>query len=269
MFQIIILLLWLTATETVADHPAAKPGCQEKCGNIVIPYPFGIGPNCYISDSFEVTCNNSLDPPRPFIKSVNLEVLRISLENWTVQVNNPVITANCSGRANGREVNLTGTPFSYSAIYNRFTATGCNNLALITHQANIITGCMLICNINSSREASCYGINCCQTTIPHSLSFINASLGSLDPNSNQDSCKHAFMVDYHWFSDNNILAAGDMEYVPAVLDWRANIYLSSQCYCEKGYEGNPYLPGGCQDIDECSNSTLKHCEGICLNTPGG
>ncbi|XP_058196480.1 wall-associated receptor kinase-like 8 [Rhododendron vialii] len=98
------------------------------------------------------------------------------------------------------------------------------------------------------------------------------------------------MVDYQWFSDKDIFNVRDMEYVPAVLDWALNgtcnmsesfcgvnahcLYdnasssRSAECFCDKGYEGNPYLLSGCQDIDECSDPNLKRCEGFCLNTPG-
>ncbi|GFS40804.1 wall associated kinase-like 7 [Actinidia rufa] len=274
----------------MAASPQSRPGCQESCGNVVIPYPFGIGANCSFDEGFVVTCNNTFNPPKPFIKSMNLEVLQISI-NGTVQVNNPVITSNCPGRTNGLDLFLE-FPFSFSDTYNRFTAMGCNNLALITRQDTIITGCMSICNVSSTLQTGCFGISCCQTTIPPFLKFINASLRSIDPNKDQNDCKYAFMVDYQWFRDKDIYATRDMEYVPAVLDWTingtcingtnsstgsfcgANAYCSrnqtwsSRCYCESGYEGNPYLSSGCQDIDECAEPSLNRCERICLNTPG-
>ncbi|KAG5562333.1 hypothetical protein RHGRI_005160 [Rhododendron griersonianum] len=297
MFQIIFLLLWLTTAESVAEYHLAKPGCQERCGNIDIPYPFGIGSNCSIADGFTVTCNHSFNPPKPFIDNINLEVLQISLYESTVKVNNPVVTSNCTSRADSQFVDLRFTPFWFSDKYNRFTAMGCNNLVVVVRKSTILTGCMSICNaniVNSSNVGkACFGINCCQTGIPPSLRFINASLRSINPNnSTQAGCKYAFMVDYRWFSDKDIFNVRDMEYVPAVLDWGyngtcntnesfcgANAYClynyassprSSECFCSKGYEGNPYLSSGCRDIDECSDPSLNPCgSSICLNTPGG
>ncbi|KAJ8560778.1 hypothetical protein K7X08_022638 [Anisodus acutangulus] len=43
-----------------------------------------------------------------------------------------------------------------------------------------------------------------------------------------------------------------------------------QCDCSSGYQGNPYLPHGCQDINECASPKGKHClnNTRCVNTPG-
>ncbi|KAM3259838.1 hypothetical protein ACQJBY_051246 [Aegilops geniculata] len=40
------------------------------------------------------------------------------------------------------------------------------------------------------------------------------------------------------------------------------------CRCQDGYQGNPYLAGGCQDVDECAMRDKFMCSGVCTNTPG-
>ncbi|CAL9766823.1 unnamed protein product, partial [Musa acuminata subsp. burmannicoides] len=41
-----------------------------------------------------------------------------------------------------------------------------------------------------------------------------------------------------------------------------------RCQCNDGYEGNPYLPNGCGDIDECRFPEKYVCYGTCNNTMG-
>ncbi|KAF3645419.1 putative wall-associated receptor kinase-like 6-like [Capsicum annuum] len=40
-----------------------------------------------------------------------------------------------------------------------------------------------------------------------------------------------------------------------------------RCSCNKGYEGNPYLSPGCQDIDERADPSINLCEKMCINIP--
>ncbi|XP_059632613.1 wall-associated receptor kinase-like 3 [Cornus florida] len=272
----IALLLWLTQASSALAASLAKPGCPDKCGNITIPYPFGIGANCFVASnesrySFEIICNKSFTPPKPFITSTNLEVLEISLTEGTVRVNNPVITFNCDNRVNHQVVDLNPTPFFFSDTYTRFTAMGCDNLALIDYGGMAIGG-VSNCNV-TAREKRCFGINCCQTTIPPSLDFFNASFRSIDSNNDNKGCKYAFMVDQDWFTNlTDPYAVREMKVVPAVLRWgtyevchsfigyksssslcgtNASCFNrtyggSSLCQCHHGYEGNPYLLHGCQ-----------------------
>ncbi|CAI9285272.1 unnamed protein product [Lactuca saligna] len=38
--------------------------------------------------------------------------------------------------------------------------------------------------------------------------------------------------------------------------------------CNKGYQGNPYLHNGCQDINKCEDNSIYPCYGRCINSPG-
>lgn len=40
------------------------------------------------------------------------------------------------------------------------------------------------------------------------------------------------------------------------------------CKCKRGYQGNPYLTDGCQDVDECALPDMFMCSGVCTNTLG-
>ncbi|CAN6804269.1 unnamed protein product [Brassica oleracea] len=43
----------------------------------------------------------------------------------------------------------------------------------------------------------------------------------------------------------------------------------TSCRCNRGYKGNPYIPGGCKDINECTENDYSICgDGTCVNMQG-
>ncbi|CAN6362533.1 unnamed protein product [Urochloa humidicola] len=104
---------------------------------------------------------------------------------------------------------------------------------------------------------------------------------------------NVFVVEEGWVDNNGRVPSDEHEEVPMVLDWSVTKDLPqrdtcdnhihrmlcksqhSQCWggftcsCNDGYDGNPYLSGGCQDIDECKLSSEESgCFGECTNTIG-
>jgi hypothetical protein len=278
VFQIILLLCSLYAISIKAAGLAINSSCQASCGNVSIPYPFGIGAGCYADPWFEIVCgNDSFESSfKPFLSSFNLEVLNISL-GGTVRVSYPTFFI-CSNRTRTRSVpnsDLAKSPFIFSPSENRFIAFGCNNFASMVSVdgSNTIGGCLSICEKSKVINASsCNGINCCQTTIPSDLVAFYTKIGPINeeyPISDPQDCKSAFLVEEKLIQK---IGSYNMKIyrVPVVLEWRGIPYTSFSslpitnntsnciinhpsnrnttftCSCKKGFEGNPYLVGGCQ-----------------------
>lgn len=52
-----LMLQHSTATDGAGNSRLAKPGCLDKCGNVSIPYPFGIGDKGCFREGLEVRCS--------------------------------------------------------------------------------------------------------------------------------------------------------------------------------------------------------------------
>ncbi|KAG6721369.1 hypothetical protein I3842_03G108700 [Carya illinoinensis] len=259
-------IFFLSSVNSFAQ-PFTKDRCQEFCGRVRIPYPFGIGANCYFDPWFEIVCmtesigsSTTHDQPLALLKSIKgrLEVLGISTETSTLTVKYNVSVSCSTNGPMTKTANMDQfekSPFAFSENNNIFIAMGCNN---------------------------------------------SASIWSLDERISFE-CNYAFLVEKNWFQKNLTILYPKLS-VQVVLTWgidrnslssklfhfrksngrrchlhnptmlgNHNFTISTYtCACDPGYKGNPYLPRGCQDIDECENPELNHCtDSRCKNTDGG
>ncbi|CAN6689384.1 unnamed protein product [Malus baccata var. baccata] len=61
----LVFVLSTTSTTSGGDHrqfllpPQALPGCSDHCGNVTIPYPFGMAEGCYRGPEFFINCTST------------------------------------------------------------------------------------------------------------------------------------------------------------------------------------------------------------------
>jgi hypothetical protein len=198
-----------TAVPSSPSLPAPRPNCPRKCGDVDIPYPYGIGDGCSWRGLYSLTCNHSFNPPRPY--EGNVEVLGLSLETGEMRVLASV-SSRCYKSYNATsqiitEVNtilMVSSQLLISTTRNEFTATGCNTVALLS-SSSYYTGCITSCvSVDAAAQDGdkCTGLGCCQTSIPGNLSNIAVAWGK-PRNSNSvwrySPCSNAFVAEKGWY----------------------------------------------------------------------
>lgn len=251
LHAILLCSVYIPSSIASAIPSIAKPSCPTQCGNISIPFPFGIGPGCYVDEWFEVLCLNN--NTSTFLNRTKLEVLEISVLQETLLAKNPITFSNCTNKqeTNHERPNLEGTPFLYSQK-NRFTALSCGALALIKSGSadSTVGGCMSVCDEDSihttTNANSCNGMNCCQTTIPSYLKAFNTTFEAIEAE-RREACKYAFVVDSDWLSlsSRNLSSIREMDYVPAVIEWEL-YYSATQLFGNNRTEST-------NNSDHCDN----------------
>ncbi|KAK6134257.1 hypothetical protein DH2020_031993 [Rehmannia glutinosa] len=224
-----------------------KPRRPEKCGNITIPYPFGIGSECSANSNFTVICQNSTNPPTPFLSSINMEALNISVLGIVI-VNQPVSPLNCSDVQTTQYLatSLLGTPFTISAEYNSLVVLGCQISVWLRANATAAVG-----GLHGDMRRKFHG---------HELGLLNHPLNPFD----QEFGSAPLVLEWEFYGTDpcgrsNVACRypdGSRRYSPF-----GNDYVSSErfCFC---YFGDGSVTGGCTDIDECSRARLN---GYCIN----
>ncbi|PQP98903.1 wall-associated receptor kinase 2 [Prunus yedoensis var. nudiflora] len=289
----------------------AKPNCTAKCGNIEIPYPFGIGHGCYFGPQFEITCNGS----NPQLMESRVYVTDISLEDGELQTMQ-LIQRDCydsQGKPNDTEDQSKGglsvtPPYTISGAKNILVAVGCDtNAQLVGSRDNqtYTTGCISKCDNNPGGYADSVdkndtfsGMGCCRTKIHPLMNSLTLKVASYKNHTEVHDfkpCGYAFVLkmDYSTFNKTSFQDLHETHRLPLVLDWqireescafarqnnktyacKGNNSICKDkpsgyiCLCKPGFQGNPYLPDSCKDIDECAlNSTLCN-HGKCKNKEG-
>lgn len=297
----------------------ARPGCRDRCGNITIPYPFGIGAGCYREEyGFELLCDDARSPPRLTISGgYQLASLSLSAGEARIYLN---ATRKCYNVTTGAFVDRnddaslalgSASPYRVSPTKTRLVATGCPTIGYFVDGAGyFVSGCTSVCRPAQyavEGQGPCTGVGCCQSAIPSDIYYyepntlsLQLQAGKLDPifGANVTTCQYVFLADVDWFryTDSVFFNRTDDFAAPVVFDWAvrnvgncsaAKLNMTDyacrsrdsecvpssngagyRCNCSQGYEGNPYLDGGCRDIDECLHPDEYQCYGNCTNLPG-
>ncbi|RCV31563.1 hypothetical protein SETIT_6G188400v2 [Setaria italica] len=322
--QMLLITLMIIAVLVSAWPAAATPpsSCQRRCGDLDIPYPFGIGRGCYLytgegDTTFGLTCKLTADGTyKAFCYDV--QVIGISLRRGQARIRSDIRswcynrTSMSMDKNNVWWSDFTDSQFRLSDEDNRFTVIGCNSLAYVKSAntgSKYMTGCMATCPAAGRLEnGSCSGMGCCQAAIPRGINTYEVQFDDRFTTSRTRGfgrCSYAVLVEAAAFDFRTTYVTADdfMESTggkaPLVLDWvvgkgtcreaerNATAYMcvsgNSECVdsrngpgylcnCSRGYDGNPYVPDGCQDVNECDDTRFKYpCSvpGTCVNTAGG
>ncbi|KAJ6906644.1 hypothetical protein NC652_024150 [Populus alba x Populus x berolinensis] len=302
---LLMMLLLVAAVTGATANPDVRDGCRERCGDVIVPYPFGIGEQrCAMNENFFLNCTSTDE----LWFREDMPARNISLLNGTVTVGfDPSFDCyDKSGRQLGlfnQSISLGSGPFTFSDSRNVFTVVGCDTAAMVTNEhVTSGFGCLSLCTVNVTmlKENSCSGSGCCQTSIPQGLKSVDITIGSTDYHMNVSEfnpCGFAFLEDkdsldlsdwplsrtpkhndtsnvvIEWVAQNETCEEAQANKSSYACGINTNCYYSDngqgyRCACNAGFEGNPYLEQGCQDIDECKDPETYTCHGKCHNTMG-
>ncbi|CAL4983757.1 unnamed protein product [Urochloa decumbens] len=176
----------------MAEAATGGANCTTRCGDVSVPYPFGIGSGCHLA-GFNLTCNTSYVPPRLFLgDGRTLEVLDISLDDSTMRVRGPQGATDMQGSIPGGSATngswgglgwglSDDAPYVLSEQHNELLLSGCSLFVelLVSSSHEQISSCASICisedplipqgecfKTETPSCKRCTGVICCQAPIP-------------------------------------------------------------------------------------------------------
>nr|DAD30281.1 TPA_asm: hypothetical protein HUJ06_031749 [Nelumbo nucifera] len=216
-----------------------KPDCPDKCGNITVPYPFGLGkdPSCY-REGFQLLCNHTFTPSKLFLQNTRIwedtegvewyghridklvEVEEISLQgqlrvysfmNYRCY-DDSFVDSHMALNTSLISVDMRDTPFALSDTGNILTGIGCGILADVASSNGSTTvsyqylrfryGCYSQCKDKNGMLNGTYpAMGYCQTNNTKGLkSFYGILKGEYQFYKNFSPCAYSFVADYKWYN---------------------------------------------------------------------
>jgi hypothetical protein len=181
-----LLHLLAAAPALHAASSVTSPGCLSECGEVSIPYPFGVGAGCY-AEGFQLTCDETHDAPKLLLGNTSVVVLNISLHDGSLHIDNGVVSL--TGRSLysmdwGIPLGGNGI-FTLSSFWNSFFVMGCGFRFQVRQPGadNMIVVCRSRCLSGRpavATDGTCSGAGCCEASLPGSSSMYSIKLESLD-----------------------------------------------------------------------------------------
>ncbi|RCV31724.1 hypothetical protein SETIT_6G201000v2 [Setaria italica] len=286
---VVPLLLAQLATGAAAAN-IALAGCESKCGDVDVPYPFGTTYGCHRT-GFKVTCDRSYQPPRLFLQSDGPEVLAISIRNSTVRVRATAwsFAAGNNSDARVRVLPTNLRPYVLSAARNSLVLVGCGFQAAARTAttpsrpgaaAATFGSCAPSCSADEEqklRRGGCHGVGCCESPIPTGLTSFRVQFSWQEKNATAPRPAWVALgasvltVEQEWWRDRDnvfavkmsLLSSGNAAglVIPAVLDWTLN-----KSSCAAAAKRSDY---GCVSRNsECLNSTSSAYGYVCRCNDG-
>ncbi|XP_048536595.1 wall-associated receptor kinase 5-like isoform X2 [Triticum urartu] len=248
--------------------------CIPRCGDVDIPYPFGIGPGCF-RQGFDLTCNHSTKHPRLFLGSSTLQVTDIDIYSGVVST--PIIYKLTTMSAG---CDLDVTMFKYGT-------------------RNMVGSCMTRCAGKKAPTGEpCFGKGCCLIPFASDLPGFHANLVSINTTATQSDWFHPGIMalvsrDPYSYSYNttdlfsswtNASIIDDASLRLAIMDQpscvsaqlknksyacsngsscRDSSYGGYQCDCSSYSGGNPYILDGCMRQEDYNPKPKEHCPASC------
>ncbi|TVU39796.1 hypothetical protein EJB05_13236, partial [Eragrostis curvula] len=239
-----LLLLLITVTPSCSMvQLAARPGCSNTCGNVNIPFPFGMGdPSCF-REGFKIDCTDGTPKLKDTDYEYEIQNISMTPDGGSIARVLLPIAYQCYNESSTSYANYSyGTvSFNRQGVYrisdklNELVVIGCNTQAYISsvpvanksaapYPYDIYTGCISYClSAESVIENWCAGVGCCRVDIPAGLTETWVTFGGYPHNKYFlpfSACSYGFLVDkrtYNFTRADLQMSAGRR--VPVWLDW--------------------------------------------------
>ncbi|KAL6127556.1 hypothetical protein ACLB2K_070921 [Fragaria x ananassa] len=247
----------LLATTMLAAAQALPPDCNESCGGVSVPYPFGLTEGCYLhvpgQDSqqpFKITCNTSTSQPSlQFSDSDNFptNIANIFVEESALQVmmapSYNCYTNNTYDSSMDKVMDLNLPPSFTLSDRNKVYNLGCNKVTkLIGYPLEVTDPDQLfevgfsgvsLCQDEFGKRFpdTCTGFGCSVNSIPIGLQNImlgvwtlGTSLGTTAQWGLSYPCSYGFVVDERNFTfagnqSFDALRSGEIKKLPMLANW--------------------------------------------------